>query len=538
MTAKVVNITLLSLSMLATLTASSQSVEIKRPIDNGIADVEYYYNMHGWLTGIKGGRFEQQILYETGSGTPQYSGNISSVVWRNGKNGNRSYCFTYDTLNRLEKGEYTDVNSSATEEAANYGESVTYDSNGNITRLVRHGKQIDQSFGVVDTLSISYSGNRIIGVEKGGEVMPTANSLGIRQGSHDFAYNAVGAITQDGTRGITDIEYDLNSNPIRIQFNNGSVTKDHLGNNREVIGMDGKIKQRTDYYPFGTPIQDLGFGLAIQPYAYNGKEFDTTHGLNTHDYGARQYNTALPRWDRIDPLCEKYYHVSPYAYCFNNPVNAIDPDGKVVIFINGFHFGWEGGKESYWSGVDCQIMNLFNDKSVLYRDGSFGGLLNLFMNPLRINILASNRYLIGHKQGIIDGQSILDNLKAGETIKIVTHSMGGMYGKGYIAGIQEYAKLNNFDLHEKIEIELDLAPFQPSQQHAIDGIKTIQISHKGDWLAGTKSIVNALKEVTNHKFSILLEAHSIKSFKIEDIESVINKFIPLSNENTENDTFK
>ena len=368
--------------------------------------------------------------------------------------------------------------------------------------------------------------------------MPTANSLGIRQGSHDFAYNAVGAITQDGTRGITDIEYDLNSNPIRIQFNNGSVTKDHLGNNREVIGMDGKIKQRTDYYPFGTPIQDLGFGLAIQPYAYNGKEFDTTHGLNTHDYGARQYKTALPRWDRIDPLCEKYYHVSPYAYCFNNPVNAIDPDGKVVIFINGFHFGWEGGKESYWSGVDCQIMNLFNDKSVLYRDGSFGGLLNLFMNPLRINILASNRYLIGHKQGIIDGQSILDNLKAGETIKIVTHSMGGMYGKGYIAGIQEYAKLNNFDLHEKIEIELDLAPFQPSQQHAIDGIKTIQISHKGDWLAGTKSIVNALKEVTNHKFSILLEAHSIKSFKIEDIESVINKFIPLSNENTENDTFK
>ena len=51
------------------------------------------------------------------------------------------------------------------------------------------------------------------------------------------------------------------------------------------------------------------------------------HGLNTYDYGARQYNSLLGRWDRIDPLCEKYYSVSPYAYCANNPILLIDPDG-------------------------------------------------------------------------------------------------------------------------------------------------------------------------------------------------------------------
>lgn len=33
----------------------------------------------------------------------------------------------------------------------------------------------------------------------------------------------------------------------------------------------------------------------------------------------------------MDPLCEKYYSVSPYAYCHNNPVNRIDPDGKDVL---------------------------------------------------------------------------------------------------------------------------------------------------------------------------------------------------------------
>ena len=54
------------------------------------------------------------------------------------------------------------------------------------------------------------------------------------------------------------------------------------------------------------------------------------HGLNTYDYGARQYDPILGRWDRMDPLCEKYYHISPYVYCHNNPVMLIDPDGREV----------------------------------------------------------------------------------------------------------------------------------------------------------------------------------------------------------------
>ncbi len=31
----------------------------------------------------------------------------------------------------------------------------------------------------------------------------------------------------------------------------------------------------------------------------------------------------------VDPLCEKYYWISPYAYCMNNPVKFVDPDGKI-----------------------------------------------------------------------------------------------------------------------------------------------------------------------------------------------------------------
>lgn len=37
---------------------------------------------------------------------------------------------------------------------------------------------------------------------------------------------------------------------------------------------------------------------------------------------------TVSRFLSIDPLAEKYYSISPYAYCNNNPLRYIDPDGK------------------------------------------------------------------------------------------------------------------------------------------------------------------------------------------------------------------
>jgi hypothetical protein len=34
------------------------------------------------------------------------------------------------------------------------------------------------------------------------------------------------------------------------------------------------------------------------------------------------------RFLSMDPLAEKYYHLSPYAYCAGDPVNFVDPDGR------------------------------------------------------------------------------------------------------------------------------------------------------------------------------------------------------------------
>ncbi|MBR1872693.1 MAG: RHS repeat-associated core domain-containing protein [Bacteroidales bacterium] len=68
-------------------------------------------------------------------------------------------------------------------------------------------------------------------------------------------------------------------------------------------------------------------------WGFTGKENqDTEFGISYVDFGARQYSPALRRWMVPDPLSEKYYGISPYAYCANNPVNAIDSDGRRPVY--------------------------------------------------------------------------------------------------------------------------------------------------------------------------------------------------------------
>ena len=43
---------------------------------------------------------------------------------------------------------------------------------------------------------------------------------------------------------------------------------------------------------------------------------------------------AKAMFTTIDPLCEKYYHLSPYSYCGGNPVNRIDLHGDSITILD------------------------------------------------------------------------------------------------------------------------------------------------------------------------------------------------------------
>ena len=98
--------------------------------------------------------------------------------------------------------------------------------------------------------------------------------------------------------------------------------------------------QRMQYYPFGLPYE-AHYQPEEQPYKYGGKEFIELHGYDSYDFDARMYYPALCRFMTMDPLCEKYYSISPYAYCNNNPVNYVDPSGHFTVVLP---WGWAIGK--------------------------------------------------------------------------------------------------------------------------------------------------------------------------------------------------
>ena len=139
--------------------------------------------------------------------------------------------------------------------------------------------------------------------------------------------------------------------------------KDHQGNNRVVISSTGTVEETNHYYPFGGVFAATN---NVQSYKYNGKEFDSKNGLNWYDYGARHYDVALGRFVTVDPMAEKYYGMSPYAYCGNSPVNRIDPTGMI----------WDDVKEAerLKRMIDKRISSLNNDINKYQSKIESGGL--------------------------------------------------------------------------------------------------------------------------------------------------------------------
>ena len=276
-------------------------------------------------------------------------------------------------------------------------------------------------------------------------------------------------------------------------------------------------------------------------------ELNDELGLNTYDYGARMYDPAIGRWSVIDNLSEVYFSNSSYVYALNTPIRAIDPDGNLVIFINGQHSGdgakgyqnggsnWRGTSD-YWRNFDTSkdnwmsrpnkvafnagVMSHLGDYNAIYRDGSDGGFANTLTRPrignTRSNLSSSNRKGAGYQQGKLDAKRIIKAISDSdgnivESIKIISHSMGGSYSKGYVKAILDYAKKNNIE-GLVIAFEADFAPFQPDKQRAVKGKnmgKTLQFSHSKDAVAGNEKMDGAEGQDTSNDEN---QGHSIFDF--------------------------
>ena len=138
-----------------------------------------------------------------GAGGSLYNGNISSMAWKSGHDGQiRQYGFTYDALSRLTGADFNQFTNSSFNKLLNIDFTVnnlTFDDNGNIKTMNQMGLTSPGVSGFIDQLTYTYQtgSNKLQAVTDAHN--DNASTLG------DFKYNA-------GTKTTTDYGYDNNGN--------------------------------------------------------------------------------------------------------------------------------------------------------------------------------------------------------------------------------------------------------------------------------------------------------------------------------------
>lgn len=236
----------------------------------------YGYDRYGnrWVSGY--------VVPGNGSLTPQFSTDFNTAT------------------NRLNASVY-DTSGNQTLDAA--GRTFTYDAEN-------HQLTFNTTAG-----TYSYDGD-------GRRVKKTDSS-----GTTVFVYNAGGQLIAEYTS--TD-----------AVSNNGLsyLTSDHLGSTRVVTDINGNVKARHDYLPFGEELaSSVGSRVSVGGYGaldgvrqkFTAKERDGESGLDY--FLARYYSSAQGRFTSIDssgPNLVDPQTLNKYRYGLNNPLRYVDPDGR------------------------------------------------------------------------------------------------------------------------------------------------------------------------------------------------------------------
>jgi RHS repeat-associated protein len=225
-------------------------------------------------------------------------------------------------------------------------------------------------------------------------------------------------------------------------------------------------------------------------YGFNGMEKDDEFKGegNSYDFGARMYDSRIARWYSEDPLNYLYPSQSSYSFALNTPVQALDPDGKLVIFVNGLRgvpnifagkdqtslFGGirgiyslngrtyskdAGVLRNYWidsnkNGGKTDILSLFADRIM---DSN----IYVTSGSTRHQSSAQTRFDDGSAKAHVFHRMVLNGeieLAQGESIKFVAHGMATTL----------------LELGYDVEVIYDLAVHQSSDIPGVEGVRVVQ----------------------------------------------------------------
>jgi RHS repeat-associated protein len=141
-----------------------------------------------------------------------------------------------------------------------------------------------------------------------------------------------------------------------------SFLYDGHGSVRQLANDNGTVAESYGYDAYGN---DIGFNAATAGTSllYTGETYDPSVGMYYLD--ARYYDPATARLNRPDPFSGNIFDpqsLHDYAYCHGNPVNGIDPSGRLFSnLLYGRIVHTKIGVDFRESGIDA-----ISDRSIKY----------------------------------------------------------------------------------------------------------------------------------------------------------------------------
>jgi hypothetical protein len=187
----------------------------------------------------------------------------------------------------------------------------------------------------------------------------------------------------------------------------------------------------------------------------------------------------------MDPLAEKYYSISPYAWCGNNPVKFVDPDGRAI------ETAWD--LYSLYTGAKSLVSNV--------KQGNFGSAI---LDGIGVLADATAVVLPGVPGGVGAGikavrvgDKVTDVVQSGKTAEKVVE--GGRAGKTIAKenGVTVKSYGTN-DAHK------------PAHAHVKGGGKEVRVGPNGKPLKGQPELTDKQKKVIdNNRTEIRKEVNAV-----------------------------
>lgn len=320
--------------------------------------------------------------------------------------------------------------------------------------------------------------------------------------------------------------------PVEVYFDDFKVTQ-----------IKSPVIQSEDFFPGGLSFnQYQRENSVLNKYQYNGKELQTDLSLNWSDYGARMYMSDVGRWLSEDPKAELQEMSSPYVYSLNNPINFVDKNGELPIYINGrVSSSSERANEKYWN---VELLRTIASSGIAnpggeihYVDGDVGMAYSGKTRKFEVNAgsgeWAGRREEAGAIIGKKEFEEIMARLardpktgKITEKIQIYTHSRGAAFGAGYttalLKAIQEHSS-EFADASNVIDFVYNMAPHQSNSITAPEGVDSYSHEHSGDAWSGNdmKGLKGAF--TSNEKVPGAVGSHKNASF-VKDAAAFLAAF--------------